>query len=148
MFDVLRSGAYWIWDFVNVHGPFICNIKENIICQYSFFSSLLIPEYFQKFHIQKYGFRIHPALKPWSYWVNTLNISRKITTVVLSMMVKKGPMGLRHYPKIRSIHSCKCSETCSLSSAIWCLWMKSTGLSAQGGRRTESETVGIRDKTN
>lgn len=44
----------------------------------------------------------------------------------------------RTYPNMRSIHSCKCAETCSLSRAILCLCMKSTGFSAQGGNETES----------
>lgn len=43
------------------------------------------------------------------------------------------------YPNMRSIHSCKCSETCSLSRAIRCFWMKSTGFLAQGGSLTVSE---------
>lgn len=47
----------------------------------------------------------------------------------------------RTYPNMRSIHSWRCAETCSLSRAILCLCMKSTGFSAQGGKETESGMV-------
>ena len=40
---------------------------------------------------------------------------------------------------MRSIHSCKCAETCSLSRAIRCLCTKSIGVLAQGGSFTEPD---------
>lgn len=36
--------TYWIFNFVNINGPFIGNIEENIICFYSFFTTLLVSE--------------------------------------------------------------------------------------------------------
>lgn len=50
---------------------------------------------------------------------------------------------LETHPNMRSIHSCKCADTCSLSRAIRCLWIKSTGFSAQGGSLTESEKLEV-----
>ena len=43
------------------------------------------------------------------------------------------------YPNMRSIHSCKCADTCSLSRAFRCLCTKSTGVLAQGGSFTASD---------
>jgi len=40
---VEEKGTHRVWNFINIHCPFICNIKENIICFNSLFSLLLIP---------------------------------------------------------------------------------------------------------
>jgi hypothetical protein len=32
---------YWIWNLVNINRPFIGDVKENIVCSYSFFTTLL-----------------------------------------------------------------------------------------------------------
>lgn len=39
----------------------------------------------------------------------------------------------RTYPNMRSIHSCKCAETCCTLKSHLMLVQKSTGFSAQGG---------------
>jgi hypothetical protein len=33
--------TYWVNDLVNINRPFIGDVKENIVCSYSFFTTLL-----------------------------------------------------------------------------------------------------------
>jgi hypothetical protein len=39
-----ENSTYWVQDLININCPFVCDVKEHIIFQYSFFASLLIPE--------------------------------------------------------------------------------------------------------
>jgi len=50
---------------------------------------------------------------------------------------------LKTYPNMRSIHSCKWADTYSLSRAFLCLWIKSTGFSAQAGSFTVSDKAEV-----
>lgn len=43
--DAKGNWTYWVWYLININCPFIGNVEENIICQYSFFTTLLIPGY-------------------------------------------------------------------------------------------------------
>lgn len=121
---------YWVRDLVNIDCSFIGDIEEDIVCWYSFLPTLFIPV------------KIHNFMKTQSSPQNFKKFHVFHPQVIWSNREKAKPRTERSrvYPNIRSIHSCKCADTCSLSRAIWCLWMKSIGLSAQGGSFTLSGT--------
>jgi len=35
---------YRVRDLININSPLVGNVEENVICHYSFFATLLIPE--------------------------------------------------------------------------------------------------------